>query len=225
MKKTLLAVFGGASTEHEVSCKSVQNVVKNIDKDKYDIILVGITKKGEWLYVDSLKSIEDGSWYNSKIHASLLPDAELKSILIDKGDGDRTLKRIDLIFPVLHGKNGEDGSIQGLFEMAQIPYVGCGVLASSVSMDKLFTKIIVDKPLKDIGVRQARYVSVINEDIKDMENSIKRVEDAFKYPVFVKPSNAGSSCGVSKAENREELKSALLKAYEVDRKIDRKSVV
>ncbi|SFG26949.1 D-alanine--D-alanine ligase family protein [Oribacterium sp. WCC10] len=219
MKKTLLAVFGGRSTEHEVSCKSVVNIVKNIDRDKYDILLVGITKQGEWLLADSLDEITDGSWYESKTRACLLPDAMLKSLMITDENGNTSLRKIDVIFPALHGKNGEDGTIQGLFEMAQIPYVGCGVLASAVSMDKLYTKIVCNEPLKAIGVRQAGYVSVVGKEIEDMDECVRRVESAFSYPVFVKPSNAGSSCGVTKAHDRNELIEGLKKAYEVDYKI------
>lgn len=219
MKETLLAVFGGRSTEHEVSCKSVVNIVKNINTDKYDVVLVGITKEGEWLLVDSLSDIISGQWYDSKKRACLLPDAKLKSLVITDEDGTVSFRRIDVIFPALHGKNGEDGTIQGLFEMAQIPYVGCGVLASAVSMDKLYTKIICDGPLSVIGVRQAKYVSVVGNEIKDMDSCVRRVEEAFSYPVFVKPSNAGSSCGVTKAHNREELMDGLKKAYAVDCKI------
>lgn len=219
MKETLLAVFGGRSTEHEVSCKSVVNIVKNINTEKYDVVLVGITKEGEWLLVDSLSDIISGQWYDSKKRACLLPDAKLKSLVITDEDGTVSFRRIDVIFPALHGKNGEDGTIQGLFEMAQIPYVGCGVLASAVSMDKLYTKIICDGPLSAIGVRQAKFVSVVGNEIKDMDSCVRRVEEAFSYPVFVKPSNAGSSCGVTKAHNREELMDGLKKAYAVDYKI------
>lgn len=219
MKKTLLAVFGGRSTEHEVSCKSVVNIVKNIDTEKYDVVLVGITKKGEWLLAENLEEVQSGSWYSSNKKACLLPDAKLKSLLISDEAGIVSFRKIDVIFPALHGKNGEDGTIQGLFELAQIPYVGCGVLASAVSMDKLYTKIICDAPLKAIGVRQAGYVSVVGREINDMESCVSRVEGAFSYPVFIKPSSAGSSCGVTKAHNREELISGLRKAYEVDYKI------
>ncbi|OON85092.1 D-alanine--D-alanine ligase A [Oribacterium sp. C9] len=219
MKETLLAVFGGRSTEHEVSCKSVVNIVKNINIDKYDIVLVGITKQGEWLLADSLEDVVSGKWYESKTRACLLPDAGLKSLMVTDEKGSTSLRKIDVIFPALHGKNGEDGTIQGLFEMAQIPYVGCGVLASAVSMDKLYTKIICDEPLRNIGVRQAKYVSVVGNEIKDMDSCIRRVEEAFSYPVFVKPSNAGSSCGVTKAHDRGELIDGLKKAYDVDYKI------
>ena len=219
MKRCLLAVFGGRSSEHEVSCKSVVNIVKNVPQD-YEVVLAGITKEGEWLLADSLDSVEDGSWYQSRKRAILLPDGKLQSLLVqDTESGESRLQKIDVIFPALHGKNGEDGTIQGLFELARIPYVGCGVLASAVSMDKLYTKIVAAAPLERIGVRQARYVSVVGREIQDMEDNVARVEAAFSYPVFVKPSNAGSSCGVSKAHDREELVTAIEKAFAVDRKV------
>lgn len=121
-------------------------------------------------------------------------------------DGDKVTEvKLDLVFPVLHGLHGEDGTIQGLLELAKIPYVGCGVLASAVGMDKLYTKIIVN----NLGIRQADYEPVMSEQLADMDAVTARVENHFAYPVFIKPSNAGSSKGVSKAENREELGSRL----------------
>ena len=126
-----------------------------------------------------------------------------------------TYRSVDAVFPVLHGLNGEDGTVQGLLELSGIPYVGCGVLASAVSMDKFYTKIIVDT----LGVRQARYVGIMEHDLKDMDQSVSRVEETLEYPVFIKPSNAGSSCGVSKAHNRSELVSGLKNAAKHDRKI------
>ena len=123
---------------------------------------------------------------------------------------------MDVVFPVLHGLYGEDGTVQGLFSLAKLPYVGCGVLSSAVSMDKLYTKIIVD----DLGIRQAAYVPVMVWKMRqDMERVIRQVEDRFAYPVFIKPSNAGSSRGVSKAENREQLIAGLEEAARHDRKI------
>lgn len=219
MKQTLLMVFGGQSTEHEISCRSVINVINNIDTERYSLLMVGITKEGKWLLVPETGMIADGSWYNSEIRAMLLPDAEKKSLLLEMPDGRMEYRRIDAAFPVLHGKNGEDGTIQGLFELAGIPYVGCGVLSSAVSMDKLFTKIICEKPLKAINVRQAAFVSVAGKEMQDLDRAVKKIEAVLDYPVFVKPSNAGSSCGVSKASDEKELRESLIKAYAVDRKI------
>ena len=122
---------------------------------------------------------------------------------------------LDVIFPVLHGLYGEDGTVQGLFKLAGIPFVGCGLFASAAGMDKLYTKIIVDT----LGIRQAKYVPVYKEELLKMDEVVARVESALEYPVFVKPSRAGSSKGVNKAANREQLKNALVEAADNDRKI------
>ena len=178
------------------------------------MLLIGITKEGHWVKVDSVESIQDGTWKESRVGAVVSPDATEKCVILSQ-EGQVEKRRVDVAFPVLHGLYGEDGTIQGIFELAQIPYVGCGVLASAVSMDKLFTKIIVD----DLGIRQAQYVPVRREELHDMEAAENKVEARLSYPVFVKPSNAGSSRGVSKAENREELAAALKEAARHDSKI------
>lgn len=214
MKKTVAVIFGGQSSEHIVSCMSVQNVAGQIDREAYDVLLIGITEEGHWVKADSLESIQDGSWKNSKVSAVISPDATDKCVILSE-DGKWKKVKIDVAFPVLHGLYGEDGTIQGILELAGIPYVGCGVLASAVSMDKLYTKIIVDT----LGIRQAAYVPVYREELADMNRVAEKIEGKFSYPVFVKPSNAGSSKGVGKAENREELEAALTEAARHDRKI------
>lgn len=213
-KKTVAVLFGGQSSEHEVSCISATTIIHNINQDKYDIIIVGITKEGHWLQVEKVEDITSGAWKESKITAVLSPDAGQKGILLLEQERV-TLKKVDVIFPALHGLYGEDGTVQGLMELAKIPYVGCGVLASAVSMDKLYTKMIVDK----LHIRQAKYVAVLEPQMKNSEEVIQRIEQQLSYPVFVKPSNAGSSQGVSKAKDRNELKQALELAFKHDRKI------
>ncbi len=218
--KKVVVLFGGQSSEHEVSCKSAQTIVKAMNRKKYEVLLIGITKEGEWLYVDNVDQIKDGSWRRSPKSAIISPDAGMKSVLVFNRTeaGEMTsaaLIGVDVVFPVLHGLYGEDGTVQGLFELAGIPYVGCGVLASAVSMDKLYTKLIVDT----LGIRQAKYVPVMKHELVDMETAVAKVEAKLSYPVFIKPSNAGSSCGVSKAHNRAELEKGLLIAAEHDRKI------
>lgn len=214
MKKTVAVLFGGQSSEHEVSCLSAVNIISNIKKECYELILIGITKEGKWIKVNSVEEISDGTWKNGKIGAILSPDAMDKAVLFIE-ENNVTKHRVDVVFPVLHGLYGEDGTVQGILELAKIPYVGCGVLTSSIAMDKWYTKIVVNT----LGIRQAAYVAVEKREFVDMKHVIERVESVLPYPVFIKPSNAGSSCGVSKAKNREELESGLKEAAKHDRKI------
>ena len=215
MKKVIAVIFGGQSSEHEVSCMSVQNVASQIDTEKYEVLLIGITKEGHWIKCDSIDDIKSGAWRNGTLGAVISPDATEKAVIFSDG----TRKRIDIAFPVLHGGYGEDGTIQGLFELAHIPYVGCGVLSSAVTMDKYYTKIIVQQ----IGtIRQADYVLVVSRKLSDPEavnEYVERIENKFDYPVFVKPSIGGSSCGVSRADDREQLIAGLNEAAKYDRKI------
>ena len=215
MKKNIAVIFGGQSTEHEISCKSAYNVISQIDRSLWNIVPIGITKDGRWVNTEKLESIADGSFADSEISAELSPDATKQCVIITEPDGEVTDVKIDLAWPVLHGKFGEDGTIQGLLELARIPYVGCGVLSSAVSMDKFFTKIIVNS----LGIRQAQFVGVHDYELRDIGSVIARVEAALSYPVFIKPSNAGSSCGVSKALNAAQLTDGLRRAAEVDSKI------
>lgn len=215
-KKTVAVVFGGCSSEHDISCISVQTVVKAMNPEKYDVILIGITKDGRWLLAESVQAIADGSWRDSKVSAIILPDRGIHGVMLTDESGKSTCVRVDTAFPVLHGLYGEDGTIQGLFELADIPYVGCGVIASAASMDKFYTKIVAALT----GVRQAEYTPIFGEKVKnDIEYALDKVEAQRSYPVFVKPSRAGSSVGVSKASNREELREALILAAKHDRKI------
>lgn len=213
-KMTVAVLFGGQSSEHEVSLRSANTIITHINRDVYDVVLIGITKDGRWLHVNTVEDIASGQWLDSKVTAVISPDTSHKGILLINGN-QVTVQKVDVIFPALHGMNGEDGTVQGLIELSKIPYVGCGVLASCVSMDKLFTKIIVDT----LDVRQAKYVAVYKEELANMDAALDKVEAKLPYPVFVKPSNAGSSQGVSKASNRDELVTSLLSASQHDRKI------
>lgn len=214
-KKTIGVLFGGQSSEHDVSCISAATVIKNIDNEIYDVIIVGITKDGRWLKTESVQSIEDGSWIDSDTTMILSPDESHRGFL-EINNGKIKIVPVDVVFPVLHGLYGEDGTIQGILELAKIPYVGCGVVASAVSMDKLFTKIVVDSIP---GIRQAKYVSVRIHELDDMVKCIEKIESTIPYPVFIKPCNAGSSKGVSKAENRTMLEDGLREAACHDEKI------
>ena len=214
MKKNIAVIFGGQSSEHEISCLSAANVIEGLDKGKYEIHMIGITREGHWLFVDDADSLKDGSWQESKITAVISPDRKNPGIWKMNG-GAIEIVPVDVAFPVLHGRYGEDGTIQGLFELAGIPYVGCGVLASSAGMDKISTKIFADC----IGVRQAAYVADISRNMETLDETVREVEEKLGYPVFVKPSNAGSSKGVSKAHDREELKAAIALAKQHDSRV------
>lgn len=215
-KKELCVIFGGKSPEHEISRKSVTSVLNNLNKDKYNISVIGITKQGEWyLYTGDYENIEGGEWEYDDVNkkkAVLSPDASDKAVLVfDKGFVTRI--HPDVLFPVLHGEYGEDGTIQGLFELSGIPYVGMGVMASANSMDKFNSKIV----FASAGVPQSDWVEVRTSDI--FEEKMNEIEDKLGYPCFVKPARTGSSVGVGKAHNRAELKAALENAAKFDRKI------
>ncbi|PYG89516.1 D-alanine-D-alanine ligase [Ruminiclostridium sufflavum DSM 19573] len=226
MSKIRVAViFGGQSSEHEVSRVSAQSVIENIDKDKYDVAMIGITKAGQWLtYEGPVEKIGSGEWQSVAQQKLMEEKTEVKEAaseiaadnsarsIFDK----KTKAPIDVVFPVLHGCNGEDGTIQGLFELAQVPYVGCGVLGSALGMDKAYSKVIFEKE----GLPQGEYLVFSRKQIYyEQEDVINKVEAKLTYPCFVKPSNAGSSVGVSKAGNREELIKALDIAAKNDRRI------
>ncbi|MCI8516367.1 MAG: D-alanine--D-alanine ligase [Hungatella sp.] len=215
MKETIAVLFGGQSSEHVVSCMSAANVIEQIDRERYEILLVGITEEGRWLLADSLEQVCQGTWKESKVRAVISPDATDKSLLVFREDNRVEKVPVHVAFPVLHGLFGEDGTVQGLLELAGIPYVGCGVLSSAAAMDKLTAKVIVNS----LGIRQAVYVPVMRRELEQMEAVVERVEKALPYPVFVKPSNAGSSRGVNRAENRGELEAALREAALHDRRI------
>ncbi len=212
--KNIAVIMGGRSSEHEVSLVSAKTVIENIDSDIYNIIMIGITKDGQWKLIDSISHLEDGSWVNAKTSAYICPDTGSGACMLMR-DGRVEMISLDVVFPVLHGMNGEDGTLQGLLELAGIPYVGCGVLASACAMDKFYTKIIVN----DIGIRQAKFVGVRRGELSHMDEVIAKVEAELSYPVFVKPSKAGSSQGVSRVENRQEMIDALNLAAKHDSKI------
>lgn len=205
----LLILFGGKSGEHDVSCLSAQSVLNNISKEKYNIIKVGITKDGNWLKTDATpEKIASGKWTQlENIPAIFSPDP-MHHGLIANGE----VIKIDVVFPVMHGDYCEDGCIQGLFELAGVPYVGPGVLASSAAMDKSATKLFA----ASAGIPQADWL-LLNAPFE--ASMIKAVEEKFDYPVFIKPCNAGSSLGVSKATNSKELEEAIKEAAKVDSKI------
>lgn len=213
----IAVIFGGTSTEHDVSVTSGTSVLKNLDKGKYEILPI---------YID-----KDGTWYEYTKNVNNVDVVQIGEELTDLKKVDniiQVLKKQDVIFPVLHGLNGEDGTIQGLFEILKVPYVGCKVLASSIAMDKVYTKIILEKA----GINQAKseyirrnkdsYIYIdkeFNEKTCTIEEICKIISQKLEYPMFVKPSNSGSSVGVSKVKDREQLKKAIIDAGEFDKKI------
>ena len=220
MKKNVVVLFGGASSEHEVSRNSCLSILKNLNEEKYNVLLVGITKKGEWyLYSGDIENISSNAWENdveNKKTAFISPSTGDKGLYVFN-DGKFETIHVDVIFPVLHGKNGEDGTIQGLFELAQIPYVGCDVLSSCCCMDKIFTNIV----LTSAGIIKAKFAFIESYDYeKNPSKCIEHIENQIQlYPMFVKPSNAGSSVGISKVNNRNELIDAISLAQKHDTRI------
>ena len=205
-------VYGGISSEHEISCLSAKTIYEALDPARYTVTLIFITKGGQWKLVDYVQdyTAEECATFPTAV---VIPSKEELNCLILEEPVRRL--HIDAAIPVLHGLGGEDGTIQGLFELAGIPYVGCGVLASADAMDKITAKKVV----QPLGIRQARFVDVYRHELDQMEQVAERVEAELSYPVFVKPSNAGSSVGVSRAANREELAEGLKIAAAHDRRI------
>ena len=219
MKRLRIGViFGGVSSEHDVSKVSGTSVIKNLNKEKYDIISIYIDKDGKWYtYEKPLEEID-----------ILDIDADVSNDIKPIDNIEEILKNVDVIFPVLHGLGGEDGSIQGLFEMFKVPYVGCGILASSVGMDKVYTKVVFEKA----NIKQAKYEYVrkyedkyiyidkeFNEEIMNLNELVLKIEKNLSYPMFIKPSNSGSSVGINKAADTEELKKAIEYATNFDKKV------
>jgi D-alanine-D-alanine ligase len=208
-KIKVAVLFGGRSGEHEVSLVSATSVIENLDKDKYEVIPIGITKQGRWIAgPESMKLLKSGNAPNQS-NALLKPEPnkELDSSSVDVGE-------IDVVFPVLHGPYGEDGTVQGFLELTGIPYVGAGVLGSSICMDKVMQKRVLDSE----GFKQAPYIWFWASEWKKRQNEILD-KLSLSYPVFVKPANMGSSVGISKAEDSEELITSVEQALQYDRKI------
>ena len=218
-KMCVALLFGGMSSEHEVSCVSVGNFVRNIDRSKYEVLTVGITKEGRWLYTEATaEQMADGSWEElpGNMACVISPDRADHGMILFTPDGRVEKMHLDVVIPVLHGLWGEDGTVQGLLELAGIAYVGCGVLASSVCMDKAVANALFEAN----GVPHTKWVAANRWEIeKDLEGVCAGVEEKLGWPVFVKPANAGSSVGISKVSSQEELKAAIALALENDRKV------
>ena len=218
MSKIRVAVlFGGASSEHDISLKSATHVIQNIPQDKYEVICVGITKKGRWLYYPGdIAAIATGEWErNPDCTSTVLSPDPIHKGLITIENGTASVKKIDVVFPVLHGRNGEDGTIQGLLDLAKIPYVGCGLLASASCMDKAVTHTILDYN----GIHTAKWRMILDREMNHLTEKCREIAASLGYPLFVKPANAGSSIGVSRAENEEQLLEGVKAAFAHDDKV------
>lgn len=208
-KKTICILFGGVSSEHDVSIMSVRTVLENIDREKFDIVTIGITKDGVWRLFEGKLPYEN--WIEeAPCRAIISPDREDRGILKFTESGIEKIK-IDAVYPVLHGKNGEDGTLQGLCAMAGIPCIGSGVIGSSVCMDKCIAKVL----FKNAGIPVTDWVEFRRGETPDYEE----IETKLGYPCFIKPSNAGSSVGITKAYNRKELEEGIKLALKHDYKV------
>lgn len=219
MKKLNVCVlFGGMSPEHEVSLRSAESVLNNLNPEKYNIFPVGITKGGDWILYGGTdySQLPSEEWltHPNNRRATISP---IRGQGLLSFEGDCVVRElIDVVFPVLHGENGEDGAMQGLLQIAGIPYVGPHISASAVAMDKTLTKLVVG----NAGITQAAWRLIKSSELHTrMEDALNGIEAQFLYPVFVKPAGTGSSVGVSKATSREELREALLQAGTYDEKI------
>lgn len=226
MNKTRIGIiFGGRSGEHEISIRSAKAVIEQIDRNKYEVITIAITKEGKWLNpIDSAMMLpaeihpllaDDMEKYTNE-PVALLGDTSYSGLAKFGLNDNRGGYPLDVVFPVLHGTFGEDGTIQGLFEMAGIPYVGGGVLGSACGMDKVIMKAL----FTEAGLPICRFTWFLRSEFeKDRETVVEKVKRELGYPVFVKPANLGSSVGVSRADNDEELKKGIELAAQYDRKI------
>ncbi len=199
-------LFGGKSGEHEVSLVSAYNVMNAIDRQKYEITKIGITKTGRWMiYQGADENIKNNTW-----------QSDTKNVIMNKADVNVALDNIDIFFPVLHGPNGEDGTVQGYFEVMAKPYVGCGVFASSAGMDKVAAKVLFE----NAGIPIVPYISFFSEDWQSNKDElIEKIQGHLGYPMFIKPVNMGSSVGINKVKNKENLINAVDNALKYDNKV------
>jgi D-alanine-D-alanine ligase len=223
-KKRVGVIFGGRSGEHEVSLRSAGAVIENLDREKYDIVPIAISKQGKWLSTgESSRMLPDSSArLIAKRHRQLADGAVViagdpsRRGLVSLENSTAKLQKLDVILPILHGTYGEDGTIQGVFEMADIPYVGCGVLASSCGMDKVVMKTL----FREAGLPICKHVWFLRSHWeKNPEMHIRRVQKEIGFPCFVKPANLGSSVGISRADNKSALRDSIALAARYDRKI------
>lgn len=222
-KKTLAVIFGGYSTEYEVSLQSAFSVLENLDSMKYYVIPIGITKEGDWYrYYGAYKNIQNNTWHNDVKNLISVIVSQNRSIqgIIELAHGKRNITKLDCVFPVLHGKNGEDGTVQGLFELSGIKVIGCNTLSSALCMDKDRAHKLVQLA----GVLVPKAITLNQSQVDPLQGNsstelIWELTNELKYPLFVKPVRAGSSFGISKIYKKEELLPALNLAFTHDSEV------
>ena len=211
-KKKIGVIFGGCSPEYNVSLESAYSVITNINKEKYDITLIGITKEGDWFkFEGDLENIKNDNWLQKgKCTKVVISSSKSDKGIIEIENNNTNLIKLDAIFPVLHGKNGEDGTVQGLIELSEIPLIGCDILSSSLCMDKYLSH----KLAQSYGIKVANSI-LINGKTKDIDKEIQKLN----FPLFVKPVRAGSSFGITRIENETEIEQAIKEALKYDTEI------
>lgn len=228
MKLKVGVLFGGRSGEHEVSLKSARSVMAALDKTKYDIVPIGITREGTWLAGnDPMEALSSGNLPGGNVPVAVVPDPRVGGLVYlgEPGISESSvypdffpgkIEKLQVVFPVLHGTYGEDGTVQGMLELAGIPYVGPGVLAASAGMDKVVMKMIFEQ----VGLPVGKYLYFLKREWEEnREKYVMQIEEELGYPCFIKPANLGSSVGISKAAGREELIQGIEEAAQYDRKI------
>lgn len=216
-KLHVLVFFGGNSSEYEISCVSAASIVDGLEALGHTVHKMGITRTGSWrLYSGSTDKMRNDTWHTPEecAPALLSPDTISKGVLCMQ-DGVLEVIPIDVVFPALHGRNGEDGTIQGLFDLAEIPYVGCGVLASAACMDKVVTNTL----LEAAGIPHTPWIYFSSTELEKFDKILPKIKEKLQYPIFVKPAVGGSSVGITKAKSDKELATAVELAVRYDNKV------
>lgn len=213
-KVNVAVLFGGNSFEHEVSLNSAYNVIKNLDRDEFQVFPIGITKNGEWFfYSGDIEKIKTKEWEKEDNDSVLINfNSKGSGILRCRKDSSLEPVEIDCIFPVLHGQNGEDGRIQSVLELLNIPYVGCDSLSSALCMNKVLTHLVLDSN----GIKGTKWESLKKVDVKDLDATVKNIGNKLSFPIFTKPASCGSSVGIKKCVDLESLKEGILFAFKYE---------
>lgn len=210
-------IFGGVSNEHKLSLASAAEVIANIPSDKYEVICIGITKKGRWLYYPGdVCDIASGKWeYNTDCTSAIISPDPIHKGIITIENGEISVKKIDVVFSLLQGKFGADGSIQGLLDMAGIPYVGCGLLASASCMDKSHIHMVLD----NYGIMTAPWRLITQRELNHLDKRCEEISRQLRFPLIIKPANCGSSAGITTADDLNQLETAVKIAFSYDNKV------